>query len=61
MLQAVYHMFLFCILLCLRGWEMPAEVARTFSLRLRLTDAIAGKLMGGTPRGRSWSELEHTA
>jgi len=61
MLQAVYHMFLFFILLCLRGWEMPVEMARNFNLRLRLTDVIARKLIGGGTRIRPWSELEPTA
>lgn len=46
MFQALYHMFLFFILLCLRGWELPAEMAKSFSLRSRLSDVIAGSLMG---------------
>lgn len=60
MLQAIYHMFLFFILLCLRGWELPAEMAKSFSLRSRLTDAIAGKLMGTKRNIRTWTELKHT-
>lgn len=60
MLQAIYHMFLFFILLCLRGWELPTEMAKSFNLRSWLSGIVAGKLMGTKGDMRTWNELEST-